>query len=153
MEDVSDLLRRFWETEGSFTLLAGMAAAIAVFVIEIVLLRRQTGHSRKEKQIELAVSRGHVVRARRIKAWDDDETGHDVHSWFHAVYVYDVNGRTLKYRYRGKEVPPVTKTLYYLNDPRKTFDSREQKNPVLILLLYILPLAAAVAVINLLGGI
>lgn len=153
MEHFSDLLPEAWPAELSPPILAGMAAAILVFAFEIVLLRKQARFSRKKRKKELAISRGHVIQARRVEAWSTDETGYDDHILFHAIYVYEVNGRTLKYRYLAPEVPPMIKTLYYLNDPRKVFDGRERQNPVIRLLACLLPLAAAVAVINLLGGI
>lgn len=43
-----------------------------------------------------------MVDAKRIKTWDDDDTGTNVDSWVYAVYTYEVNGKAYKYKYMDR---------------------------------------------------
>ena len=53
---------------------------------------------------------GHVIKAKRVKAWDEDTTGYSVDSWFHGTYGYQVDGKSYEYRYMSKVYPPVSYT-------------------------------------------
>ena len=64
---------------------------------------------------------GHVIKAKRVKAWDEDTTGYSVDSWFHGTYGYQMDGKSYEYRYVSKVYPPYELTLYYINDPGKAF--------------------------------
>ena len=97
---------------------------------------------------------GHIVKAKRSKAWDDDHTGYSVDSWYHGTYIYEVDGKSYKYRYMGKVYPPLELTLYYISNPRKTFGAENKtKEYSLALLALILPIAVYVFVVFLPGGV
>lgn len=94
------------------------------------------------------------MKAKRIKSWDEDYTGYDVNSWSHGTYSYEVDGKSYQYRYMSKVTPPYELTLYYISNPRKAFrDEVKTKEHSLALLGVILPIAAGILVVFLLGGV
>ena len=87
----------------------------------------------------------------RVKTWDDDTTGYSVDSWFHARYVYEVDGRKYTCRYMRKVTPPVMLTLYYLNNPKKAFTGEEKESRFLPVVCLVLPILLGALVLQLLG--
>lgn len=150
MDDFLNLIEEFKTSVFNFNVTCGIIAAVIVFILEIIIIRKRNKTSWK---IEKAKSLGHVVQGKRIKAWDDDTSGYSVDSWFHATYVFTVDGKEYKCRYLGKVSPPLVTNVYYINSPRKAFVENEYKQNYLSILLYIIPIAVAILVINFLGGI
>lgn len=150
MSDFLNLIEEFKTSVFNFNVTCGIIAAVIVFVLEIIFIRKRNKTSWK---IEKAKSLGHVVQGKRIKAWDDDTSGYSVDSWFHATYVFTVDGKEYKCRYLGKVSPPLVTNVYYINSPKKAFVENEYKQNYLSILLYIIPIAVAIVVINCLGGV
>ena len=150
MEDFLNLIEEFKTSVFNFNVTCGIIAAVIVFILEIIFIRKRNKTSWK---IEKAKSLGHVTQGKRIKAWDDDTSGYSVDSWFHATYVFTVNGKEYKCHYLGKISPPLVTNVYYINSPRKAFVENEYKQNYLSILLYIIPIAVAILVINCLGGV
>ena len=150
MSDFLNLIEEFKTSVFNFNATCGIIAAVIVFVLEIIFIRKRNKTSWK---IEKAKSLGHVVQGKRIKAWDDDTSGYSVDSWFHATYVFTVDGKEYKCRYLGKVSPPLVTNVYYINSPKKAFVENEYKQNYLSILLYIIPIAVAIVVINCLGGV
>lgn len=150
MSDFLNLIEEFKTSVFNFNVICGIIAAVVVFILEIIFIRKRNKTSWK---IEKAKSLGHVVQGKRVKAWDDDTSGYSVDSWFHATYVFTVDGKEYKCRYLGKVSPPLVTNVYYINSPRKAFVENEYKQNYLSILLYIIPVAVAILVINCLGGV
>ena len=85
-------LERLGQIEWKFNVAAGMAVVILLFVLEIIWLRK---YRPRNKRVEQAEALGHVVRAKRIQAWDDDltRTSTSTSSYVHATYLYEVDGK------------------------------------------------------------
>ena len=149
--ELSDLFNEFMTEVFDLKVFCGIVTAIIVCVFEIRLTRNLR---LKNWRVEKAIRLGHIVKAKRLKTWDDDNTGCDVNSWFHGTYGYEVDGKSYKYRYMGKVSPPYELTLYYIRNPRKTFrNETKSKEHTLALLGLFLPIAAGILVVFLLGGI
>lgn len=147
MEKLPELINNLMEIL-DVRVLGGLVVAIIVFVLEIRLFK---SYKRKNRRRERAVQLGHVVQAKRVRAWDDDTTGYSVDSWFHARYVYEVDGREYTYRYMRKATPPVTLTLYYLSNPKRTFTGEEKEPWFLPIVCLALPILLGALVLRLLG--
>lgn len=77
-----------------------------------------------------------------------------MNSWFHGTYSYEVDGKSYQYRYMSKVTPPYELTLYYISNPRKAFrDEVKTEEHSLALLGVLLPIAAGILVVFLLGGV
>ena len=151
MAEFLDLLNRFMTEVFDVKIFCGIVSAIIVFIFEIRFTRNLRLRNRR---VEKAPQLGHVVKAKRNKVWDDDTTGHDVDSWFHAAYSYKVDGKSYKYRYMSKVSPPYELTLYYINNPRKTFTNENKtKEHSMALLGLLFPIVVGILVVFLLGGI
>lgn len=150
MSDFLNLIKEFKTSVFNFNVTCGIIAAVAVLILEIIFIGKRNKTSWK---IEKAKSLGHVVQGKRVKAWDDDTSGYSVDSWFHATYVFSVDGKEYKCRYLGKFSPPLVTNVYYIKSPRKAFVENEYKQNYLSILLYIIPIAVAILVINCLGGV
>ena len=151
MAEFLDLLNRFMTEVFDVKVFCGIAAAIIVFIFEIRVTRNLRLRNRR---VEKASQLGHIVKTKRVKAWDEDTTGYDVHSWFHGTYRYEVDGKSYQYRYRSKVSPPYELTLYYISDPRNAFRNEQTtKGHSLALLGLLLPIAAGILVVFLLGGV
>ena len=142
MDEFLRLMNEFGTSVFDVKIFCGIIAAILVFIMEI---RFMQSHKKKNRRKEKAIQMGHVVRAKRTQAWDDDTSGYSVDSWYHAAYVYKVDGRTYKYRYLSKVFPPVTLSLYYINNPRRVFTGEEKKSTILSVLFYILPVSVLIS--------
>ena len=150
MEELVKLLEQFWTEVFDVKAVCGIAVAILIFILEVRFMRKR---KKRDRRLEKAKQMGHVVQAKRTKAWDDDITGYSVDSWFHAAYSYEVNGRTYEYRYMGKKVPPLLINLYYIDNPARAFTGEEKKERALSILLLLFPIVVGVVVFYLLGGI
>lgn len=71
-----------------------------------------------ERKRDLAISRGHVIEAKRVKyavgAGDDDS---------HATYEYIIENQRKVFRalFINRYIPPETLQLYWIDNPRKVF--------------------------------
>lgn len=78
MAELMDLMDRFIEEVFDWRVFCGIVAAIIVFIIEIRLTRN---HKPANRRAEKAKKMGHVIKAKRVKAWDEDTTGYSVVPW------------------------------------------------------------------------
>ena len=150
MEEFLNLIEEFRTTVFNVNVFVGIVAAVLVFIVEISFIRSR---KKRNRRAERAAALGHVVMAKRIEVWDDDPTGANVNSWIHATYVYEVNGKNYQYKYMERAAAPITMKLYYIDNPRRVFSGKEKENGLLSILWYVFPIAVAIIVINLLGGI
>lgn len=128
----------------------GIIAAIAVFVIEIIWMRK---HVKKDGRKEEALKNGHVIQAHRISMWNDETTETRFNSYYHAKYQYVFSEKKYIYKYMGKKYPANVISLYYKNNPRHVWSDLEEKQSILAILFYLIPLAVMIIVTNALGGI
>lgn len=133
----------------NWNVLCGAVVWIYIVIQEGVYIRT---HKTRDRKKDIAIERGHVVKAKREYMSYDDK--YDVNSYYYATYYYQIDGCQYKYRYMGKNFPPLVATLYYVDNPRHTFSRIKPKRHWLDSPLYlILPTVAAVVIINLLGAI
>ena len=130
-------------------------SVILTFVFEIILLKKGIINSGKNnsKKVEKAKKLNHIVKAKRVNIWDDGYPNNSVNYYWHAKYVYNINSKEYVYRYLGKSHPPYELTLYYINNPKRTFCYEEKQSSIFNLIFYVLPIIVGYIVINLLGGI
>ena len=93
-----------------------------VFVFPAYLIWVQVTGTKELMNIakEKAISRGHVVTAKRYKMSSliDDAPGLYPGPKHCAWYKYEYNGKTYKYRH-WDQWPPMEITLYFIDNPRK----------------------------------
>lgn len=150
MNEFVKLIEEYFDSVFNLNVFIGIIAAIVVLVFELNYMNK---HNTSNKKIEKAKQLGNVVTAKRIHTWTDNRHGTSMDSWVYATYTYDVAGKSYRYKYMDRQFAPVTLTLYYVNSPRKVFRCEGKKNAFFSLLFYLVPIAVAVIIINLLGGI
>lgn len=124
---------------------------ILVFIFEIILIKKGILNFKvNEKRIKKAIKLNHIVKAKRISYYDDDTSGTEVDSWYHAKYEYEMHGKKRIYKYLSRKHPSYEITLYYITNPRRVFHY-EEKTSILFLLVYIIPFIVAIIIMNLLG--
>ena len=148
MEDRITLTEAFSALAGyGPALWCGVAAAIATFIVEIILCKKGILFAGADKKLALAKQRGHMLTASRtsLRFRDREPEGTSTNRIYIANYEYtkQVTSTSMK--------PPLTITLYYLNSPTKVFSEYDLgKNPLQILL-YIVPVVVAYIVATVLG--
>lgn len=111
---------------GLFNRLCDSAFLAFVFVFPTYLISVMVTSSKKrrEKSLEKAITRKHVVRASLIKkVYLHPNTVESIgkewgHSEYRAYYEYFYNGRKYKFK-MDDDNPPHNLTLYFLKNPRK----------------------------------
>lgn len=151
-----DSFKQFQELMSSIkidpAILIGVLVIISTFVLEIILISKgYFNFNNNKKRMEKAIKLNHQIKAKRITHYDDDYTGTQVDSWYHAKYEYTINGKTKTYRYLSRKHPPTILTLYYLKNINKVFHYEEKKSSILDLLIYIIPFVLGIIVMKLLG--
>lgn len=150
MNELIELVEEYFDSVFNFNVFVGIVAAIVVFILEIIYMNK---HKKVNRKVEKAKQLGNVVTAKRISTWTDNRHGTSMDSWVYATYTYELSGKTYRYKYMERQFAPVTLTLYYLDNPRKAFTGTEKKNSFFSLFFYLIPIAVAVIIINLLGGV
>lgn len=150
MNEFIRLVDEYFDSVFKFNVFIGIVAAIVVFILEIIYMNN---HKKDNKKVERAKQLGNVVTAKRVHTWTDDRHGTSMDSWVYATYTYEVSGKLYRYKYMDRQFAPVTLTLYYISNPRKVFTGEEKENTFFSLLFYLVPIAVAVIIINLLGGV
>ena len=132
----------------------GVAAAIATFVIEIILRKKGILFASGEKKIARAKRRGHMLTAVRtnIRFRDREPEDTTTNRLYIANYEYIVDGKVhTKQVVSSSLKPPSTITLYYDSSPNKVFSEYDVgKNPLQILL-YIIPVLVAYLAMTAMG--
>lgn len=145
-----------WEALSAYdpALWFGVVAAIVVFVIEIVLMKKGLIFSGGEKRLECARKAGHVIPATMIKCRyeDKDSSGKTANRMYIATYEYSAFGavQTARIVTVGTK-PPNAISLYYDSHPGKVFSEYDIKPNPLQFLLYVIPIVVAVVVMKMLG--
>ena len=125
----------------------GGFTAIVVFAIEIVLYKKGIIFSRGEKKIAEAKAKGNVLSATQVKCHYYDKSSGARN--YVATYEYEFNGLHTKKVVTSNSMPPLKITLYY--DNGKVFSESDIGSSPLKLLMYIIPIIAAIAVMMALG--
>ena len=125
----------------------GVFTAIVVFAIEIVLYKKGIIFSRGEKKIEKAKESGHMLSATQVKCRYHEKSSGARN--YVATYEYELNGLHTKTVVTSNSMPPLKITLYY--DNGKVFSEADVCSSPLQLLMYIIPLIAAITVMMALG--
>lgn len=132
----------------------GVLAGIIVFVIEFQLYKKGLIFSGEEKKLERARNAGHVIPATMIKCRyeDRDSSGKTANRQYIATYEYTAleKVRTARVVTVGTK-PPHKISLYYDTNPGKVFSEYDCGPSRWGILLYIIPLVAAVLVMKMLG--
>lgn len=131
-------------------------SVILTFVFEIILMKKGIISSIKSnsKKVEKATKLNHIVKAKRVDKWCQwDESKTEPYSFWHAKYVYTINSKEYIYKYFRRSNPPYELTLYYINNPKRTFCYEEKQSSIFNLIFYVLPIIVGYIVITLLGGL
>ena len=150
MKEFIDLIEAFEASVFNLNVTCGIIAGIVVLIFEIIFIRKR---NKRDRRKETALRNGCVIKARRISMWDDGTTETSNNSYYHAKYQYDYAGKLYTYKYMGKKFPPNEISLYYKNNPHHVWSELERKNNPFIILLYLIPVAVTIIVINALGGV
>lgn len=144
----------------SFPMVAGVLTWLVTQILGIVYMIKFKP-DKKNRKIEEAIRRGHVVKGVNNGRWDGHNNRlRDVKDdTYDAEYVYEVNGKKMIYKYTGHTLPPSTISLYYLGNPKKVFPGMGMSTwardmaGLRFALIYILPLVFGALVMLALGGI
>ncbi len=134
----------------SFNVIAGIATAIVVIIIEGIVFRN---YKPRDKKLEKAINLGHIIKADLVRSWDDHYDWSVRNFWYYGIYKYEVNGVSYEYHYKEKSSPPKQVNLYYVNNPRWPFIKKKRISLIFVLVYSALPFFAAATVIYLLGGV
>jgi hypothetical protein len=139
----------------TFNVVCGMIAAIAVFIMEIVIAYKNAGKKLKNRKVEKAKRLGHVARGKLLRSWDEDPSRLSVTSFYNAVYVFQVDGKEYKCRYMGRDFPTTFMDVYYIHSPRRAFVEYEYSyiRNYTAVFVYIIPIAVGIIVAKCLGGV
>lgn len=125
----------------------GVLTAVAIFVLEIILHKKNILFSGDEKRIQKAKDKGNVITATQVKCRYYDKSSGARN--YVATYEYNFNGTHQKRVVTSNSQPPLKISLYY--DKNKIFSEFDCGSSPLKLLMYIIPVAAAVAVMMAMG--
>ena len=122
---------------------------IAVYIIELLLYEKIVNPSEKhERKVRRAVEMGHVVTATLLSCSERlTEIGNGKYIWeYYPKYNYSVGGITYRYKVgRYTHRPPEEITLYYLQNPKKTF-TKQPPADLMVLPLIAVAVMAGIAV-------
>ncbi len=110
---------------------------VFVYVLELLIYKKIGGPERHENKVNEAIARGNVVTAvftgstHYLVNAEKKNTSHE----YYAGYEYEVNGRRYKKVKRFKSSPPEEITLYYLDDPGKSFMKQKPADIIPFLML------------------
>ena len=100
-----------------------VSVLVGLAVMIILCIRTHMSHASKRKQKQIAIEKGHIIKARCINVYDDyDSSSDNSEHFFHGTYEYTVDGKTKRYRAISQGTLPTTELdLYYKNSPHKVF--------------------------------
>jgi len=140
-----------------------IAGAVTWLVSQVFILIVMIGRKPKNRKVDEAVRRGHVIKAHikgRVDRLNRPEDGGKGRRMFSCDYEYAVNGERMIYRYIGYTMPPDPLTLYYLNDPGRAFPGdninnygRDMAGAARYALVFIIPVLLGAAAMFALGGV
>lgn len=125
----------------------GVFTAIVVFAIEIVLYKKGIIFSSGEKKIAKAKESGHMLSATQVKCRYYEKSSGARN--YVATYEYELNGLHTKKVVTSNSMPPLKITLYH--DNGRVFSEADVSSSPSKLLMYIIPIIAAIAVMKALG--
>lgn len=145
LNDTAEVLSRFNPKMWLISIIV-----IAAYIFEAILFAKGyfKVQTRNAKRVKEAERRGHVVTAYLFKDFSDRYAYSD--ELQSGVYKYIVDGNEYKYNFSEKQRPPQTITLFYLDNPKKTF-RRGEEYVNFGCLAAALPMLLGVALVILLG--
>lgn len=114
---------------------------LAVYILELLVYTRATA-GRHEAKVRAAQAAGHVIRA-SLSGNTKYRQNQGRAAEYYARYEYEVNGRQYHKVERFTSTPPDTITLFYIDDPKKTFSKEIPADIAQLPLLIIAVLIAA----------
>ena len=139
-----------------------IAGVVTWLVSQIVMIILMINHKPKNRKVDEAVRRGHVVKAYitgRVDRLNRPEEGSKGRLTYVCDYKYMVDGKRMVYQYQGYTMPPEPLTLYYIDDPKKVFPGENINNywrdmaGLRRALIYIVPLLLGAGVMLAMGGV
>ena len=132
----------------------GVLAAIATFIIEVVLCTKGILFAGGEQKLKRAKKDGKFVLGTLKDSWykEREPEKKTANRLYTGIYEYTVDGvtRTKQLILSGRK-PPHTLYFYYTSPPKHVFSEYDVgKNPLKILI-YIIPVLVAFAVMTALG--
>ena len=116
LTEISEILKKY---DPKIWLIA--IIVIVTYIFEGILLAKGYFRvpTRNAKRVKEAEQRGHVITAYLFKDYSTRYASSDEVQA--AVYRHTVDGVEYKYNFCERQDPPQSITLFYLDDPKKTF--------------------------------
>lgn len=139
-----------------------IAGTLTWFISQIIMIVAMIKYKPKNRMVEKAVRKGHVVKAYivgKVDTLNRPEDGGKGRLTFSCNYEYTVNGKKMRYRYQGYTMPPSPLTLYYIDDPKKVFPGDNVNTywrdmaGLRYAVIFVIPIFFAVLIMFLLGGV
>lgn len=150
MENEISLLERLASIEPAHW--CASIAAIAVFVVEAILVARKRILAGPDKKLGYAKAAGHVITATLEHC--STASVEDNYNYI-ARYVYTVGNKVKRKVLHTNSYPSKTIPLYYISNPNKAFVEGELEGRplhiLLTLMLYVIPILAYILVAKALG--
>lgn len=149
MEEYFELIKTEFQSYDP-ALLAGFAAGVVVFILELILSSKGILFSGGKKRLQEAIDKGNVIIGHQIKSrfWDKEDDGNSHRVWS-ATYEYELNGRKGIKHVQTTISPPSTISLYH--DGKKVYTQSEMIKQERTILVIIIPVLVTIGVAFLLG--
>lgn len=143
-------LKEAWEQLLSYDPIVwvGVFTAIIIFVIEIILHKKNIIFSSDDKRVAKAKEKGHIISATQVKCryYDKNSGARN----YVATYEYEFGGMIHQKKIvTSNSQPPLKIALYY--DKNKVFSEYDAGTSSLKVLMYIIPIAVAITVMMAMG--
>lgn len=149
-------LRDVWAELAAYdpSIWLGLLAAVMIFIVEIILLKKGLILSSGIKEFERARRTGHSVIAEQVSCRyrDRENRAGSRDRIYIARYQYEYNG-TVKQKQiiSTSAIPPDSITLYFLPSSNKPLCEYDRKADVFFPLIYIIPVLSAVLIVYFCG--
>ncbi|MCR4753047.1 MAG: hypothetical protein K5837_01340 [Candidatus Saccharibacteria bacterium] len=140
-------------------IIAGVITWLITQALLIVVMIKLKPH-KKDYRIEKAKRLGHEVIGVNNVKYDAENYRLREDERYRCEYVYSVNGENMIYRYSGRNLPPKTIKLYYVDNPNRVIPEesiptwwRDMKGLFWGVIIYGAPLALGACVIIVLSNL
>lgn len=121
--------------------------AIAVFIVEIVLYKKNIIFSSDERRIQKAKDKGNVISATQVKCryYDKNSGARN----YVTTYEYEFHGLQKKKVVTSNNKPPLRISLFY--EKNKVFSEFDTGSSPLKISMYIIPIVIGIFVMKIMG--
>lgn len=131
----------------------GALAALATFILEMVLVSKGIIFSGRNKRVEKARAAGRYMKGKQVKCRYHD-SGSDQKTCnrrYVAQYEYTLNGKTKTKQVSSTGIRPGYTIWLYYDEKGRVFTDDPPLTDILMIVLYIIPILVGGLVLELLG--